>query len=169
MKGRIVRLMCVLAVAVGTVGVPAATAQTTDCATVKVKLVEYKIKLSTKSVDAGCVNFKVINRGVEDHEVIVTKANSAHDIPNKKGVVKEHKVDIIGQTGELKTLKRNTLSLTLAPGKYVLFCNLLHQHDHEHGDDDGGMDMSNPLGHNHEHTKSESHFGEGMHTVFTVN
>ena len=114
----------------------------------------------------------MVNRGAEDHEVIVTKAKSAKDIPNKKGVVEEDKVTILGQTGELGLKKRTTLTLDMSPGKYVLFCNVLHNHMGDEGGDDGmkmgvtsGMDMGDD---HHGDTKSESHFGEGMHTVFTV-
>ena len=161
MKHLVTRFMPTVALALGVLAGPAHAAES-DCTAVKVKLMEYKIKLSKKSVDAGCVEFKVINRGVEDHEMIVTKARSAHAIPNHKGVVEEDEVKILGETEELATLKRKTLTIDMSPGRYVLFCNVLHEHMDDAGGDDG-MHMDD-----HGHTKSESHFGEGMHTVFTV-
>jgi hypothetical protein len=159
MRSTVVRLVIAVAMAIG-IGMPPAFGGTapSDCTTIKATLSEYKIKLTKKSVAAGCVALKVVNRGVEDHEVIVTKAKRPRDLHQDAGVVDEAEVDVIAETGDLATGKRSTLELELTPGRYVLFCNVLHEESEE---SDGG--------HAHEEeTKSDSHFGEGMHKVLTV-
>ena len=172
MKRRLAHTFAVIALACGVIALPTvAGAQEGDCPVVKAKLLEYKIKLSKKSVTGDCVTFKIVNRGVEDHELIVTKAKSADDLAQKKGVVDEDEVDIVDETGDISSRKKKTLTVDVTPGKYVLFCNVLHEHSEDKGDgmsDMSGDDAGDDMGDMHEHTKSESHFGEGMHTVFTV-
>jgi hypothetical protein len=132
-----------------------------DCTTVKATLSEYKIKLSKKSAPAGCLEFKVVNRGVEDHELIIFKGRKARALPQQEGVVDEEGLAVLGETGDLATRARATLPVELSPGKYVLFCNVLHDED---TDDEGETSGE----HGHGETKSDSHFGEGMHTILSV-
>ena len=132
-----------------------------ECTTIKATLSEYKIKLNKKSATAGCVEFKVINRGVEDHELIIVKGRKARSVPQHEGVVEEDDLAAVGETGDLETLERAKLPVELSAGKYVVFCNVLHDESGE------GDDMSDEHG-GHADTKSESHFGEGMHVIFTV-
>ena len=158
-------LLPVIAAALVSGALPAAAGPAEpQCATVKATLSEYKIKLSKKTVADHCVRFKVINRGVEDHEVIVVEGGKPKAIPNHDGVVDEDEIDVLAETGDLKTLKRKAMTVDMAPGKYVLFCNVLHNS----GDSGDEEEESNGHGHGDEELKSESHFGEGMRVVFTV-
>ena len=72
----------------------------------------------------GKVTFVVSNKGVGlDHEFVVLKTN----LPPTKLKVKGSKAVETGRVGKLLPLKpgqTKTLTLTLAPGKYVLICNL---------------------------------------------
>jgi hypothetical protein len=155
----IAKLLLPLALALGLPALSAG-AQTADpsCVTVKATLSEYKIKLSKKKLKAACVEFKVINRGVEDHELIIVAGKKPKQLPQTEGVVDESALAVLGETGDLATRARATLNVTLPKGKYLVFCNVLHPTDSEGGHDAEG----------HQQYKSDSHFGEGMHVVFTV-
>ena len=168
MRRLLIGMLPVVALVLGGAAVPAAAGTSGgDCTTVRAKLIEYKIKLSRKSADAGCVTFKVVNQGVEDHELVVTKAKRARDLPEQDGIVEEDQITIIGETEEIATTKRKTLTVDLEPGKYVLFCNLEHEPmDNSPMSDVHGGGMSNMRGGGR--TTSDGHFGEGMHRIFTV-
>jgi hypothetical protein len=151
------KILVSVALVLGASALPA-SAQTADppCVTVKATLSEYTIKLSKKKVKAECVQFKVINRGVEDHELIVVAGKKSRRLPATKGVVDETELAVLGETGDLATRARADLNVTLPKGKYVVFCNVLHESDSSDGHE------------GHGETKSDSHFGEGMHVIFTV-
>jgi uncharacterized cupredoxin-like copper-binding protein len=170
MRTTIARVSIAAAMTLGVAAPAAAGTKPSDCATIKATLSEYKIKLNKKTVDAGCVTLKVINRGVEDHEVIVTKAKRPGRLPQHEGVVDEQDIAVIDETGDLATGRRVTLTLGLRRGRYVLFCNVLHEHADEettttggHGHDEAESEHAHG-----EETTSESHFGEGMHVILTV-
>jgi uncharacterized cupredoxin-like copper-binding protein len=84
------------------------------------------IKLDKTLVKSGTVVFKVKNDAfVEPHEMVVVKTPDG-DIPYDpaKRRVKESKLKSVGEVGDLKPGKAKDLKLKLAPGKYVLLCNI---------------------------------------------
>jgi uncharacterized cupredoxin-like copper-binding protein len=90
--------------------------------TVGITLKEFSVKPSTPSVKAGNVTFKVSNKGALEHELVVVKAALApNKLPVKNQVVT---LKPLKKAGPFKPGKGGTLSVSLKPGKYVLFCNL---------------------------------------------
>jgi len=86
------------------------------------------IKLSTKSVKAGEVTFRVTNDSKDTiHEMVVAPVNGADDplpyIANENEV-DEDAAGHLGEVGETDPGGSGSLTLTLKPGTYVLFCNV---------------------------------------------
>lgn len=86
------------------------------------------IKISEKSVEAGKVTFKVINKSKDSmHEMVVAKLGAkTKELPYSKSMneVEESRMDNLGEVEELDPGASGTLTLNLKPGKYVLFCNI---------------------------------------------
>lgn len=117
---KLVLLGAAAAVAVAA-GVPLALASTTGTV-VNVGEKEFKMSPSTTSVKAGSVTFKIKNKGALDHTFVIIKTSlGASKLP-----VKNEKVTLkpLKDVGPFKPGKGGTLTLTLKPGKYVLYCNI---------------------------------------------
>jgi uncharacterized cupredoxin-like copper-binding protein len=84
---------------------------------------EWAILPAISSVGAGKVTFDVSNQGQVTHEFVVLKTDDgASTIAQKDGEASE-----AGHQGEVEDVTpgaTKTLTLSLAPGKYVLICNL---------------------------------------------
>jgi uncharacterized cupredoxin-like copper-binding protein len=117
---KLVLLAASAAVAVA-VAVPLALAST-SASTVSVTEKEFKITPSATSAKAGKVTFKIKNTGALDHTFDVVKTT----LPVGKLPVKNQRVTLkpLATSGPFKPGKGGTLTLTLKPGKYVLFCNV---------------------------------------------
>lgn len=119
---------------------PAPAAQVNGV-TVAVTLIDVGIKLDRTSTSSGPVTFTIKNSGTVAHELAFLKTDVAQDQipvdPNKPGMVSQP--GYMTQTPTLAVGASTTLSLTLAPGKYVLLCN------------------------------QPAHYLIGMHTAFTTN
>ena len=104
------------------VGVPIGLASTSSRATVTVSEKEFKMTPSTKSVKTGSVTFKIKNVGLLDHTFAIVKTS----LPAGKLPVKNNRVTLkpIKDVGPFKPGKGGTLTLSLKPGKYVLYCNI---------------------------------------------
>ena len=102
-----------------------------------------KVEAATASVPAGEVTFNVTNKSAGTiHEMLVVKLVDAKtQLPYiaAENRVDEDKAGSLGEVSELDPGKSGTLTLTLTPGQYVLFCNI------------------------------PGHFAAGMWTVLTVN
>lgn len=87
---------------------------------------EMSITLDRTSVPAGPVVFGVTNAGAVEHELAVIKTSLAADkLPTR--ATDATKVDETGSAGEVEAIAASHFSglmLTLAPGSYVLLCNL---------------------------------------------
>jgi uncharacterized cupredoxin-like copper-binding protein len=84
------------------------------------------VTLSADHVKPGKVLFKVKNiSSDEDHELLLVKAESPDALPmDVSGVrVDEDKVQGLKELGDVHPGKSRSTPLTLAAGKYVLFCN----------------------------------------------
>ena len=114
---------------------------------VNVAAADFSLTPDTSNVVAGKVSFKVHNVGGFGHEMVVAKAADAKDLPTKPdGEVDESAIPAASLIGEVTNVlpgQTKTLTVTLKPGKYVLFCNQ--------------VDGTNAV-----------HFKRGMHTDFTV-
>lgn len=87
------------------------------------------IAVSTDTVKAGEVTFEVLNSSKDTvHEVIVAKLkNATTPLPYLAGDAKvdEDKAGVhLGEVSELDPGKTGALRLDLAPGTYLLYCNI---------------------------------------------
>ena len=99
----------------------AATAATPVSGTVvSVSLDEFTVKLP-RSLKAGKYTFQARNTGKIVHMLMVEKAPVVMEAPNqpseKEGVA-------MGETGDFKPGQIRRITVTLAPGTYVFFCNV---------------------------------------------
>ena len=114
-------------------------------------LKEWEMKLSSTTLSAGKITFNITNNGDKEHEFVVRKTDLKADaLPtNADGEVSEDATELteVGDPSELAEIKPGstdgTLTLTLQPGHYVIFCNL--------------------------HVEELLHYQKGMHVDFTVN
>ncbi len=110
---------------------------------------EFSVTPTPASVAAGPVTLVVKNAGGLDHELVVVR--TATPLPtDAEGAAVEDGVSPADNLGEIEDLvPKSTTKFALGdltPGTYELFCNIVEQ------------DGSDTL----------AHYGEGMHTTFTV-
>ncbi len=127
-----------------TAGVPSTDAAAAG-ETVSVSLNQWTITPTATTVPSGPVTFDVTNDGTMTHEFVVLQTDTAaSEIPIKSFEGETDRINEdtagtnVGETGDMEAGITQTLKLDLAPGHYVLVCNL------------------------------PSHYGLGMHTDFTV-
>ncbi|HEX5922798.1 MAG TPA: sulfocyanin-like copper-binding protein [Baekduia sp.] len=87
-----------------------------------VKLTDFKVTPSAKSVGHGKVKFVVANKAAIEHELIVIKTSKkASELPVSGGRASEK-----GSVGEVELAGHKTKSLTLSlkKGHYALICNV---------------------------------------------
>jgi uncharacterized cupredoxin-like copper-binding protein len=94
---------------------------------VSVELSEWEVQLPDVSIQAGEVRFSVRNRGVIAHEVVVARTNLASgSLPVSGGMVDlDSDLELIGEIEEVAAGATSNGSFELAPGDYVVFCNLV--------------------------------------------
>lgn len=123
---------------------------TTATTTVNVRLDEWVIVASPRSVPAGRVAFVVENVGEEPHELVIVKGVAPRDLPtDRRGALAESRLPAGSLIGEIEAFPPGETCdgvFSLAPGEYTLVCNLTEG----------------------EHGKVESHLAEGMVTTLTV-
>ena len=90
---------------------------------------EWQISLESTNIKAGDVRFDIKNDGDKDHEFVVVKTDLAPDaLPTTDtGEVDEEGTgfEAIGELEDIKSgTSDGTVTLTLTPGKYVVFCNV---------------------------------------------
>ena len=96
---------------------------------VDVRLEDFKVRQDAAVVPAGDVSFRILNEGPTSHELIVVRTELAPDkLPLQRDglTVNEEApgIDLLDETEGLDIDDRQTLALRLAPGHYVLYCNL---------------------------------------------
>jgi uncharacterized cupredoxin-like copper-binding protein len=90
------------------------------------------VKIDKNSVKAGKVTFNVVNKSKDTvHELIVGRI--ANTTAQMKYVASDAKVDEegsdhLGEVSELDPGKSGALILTLAPGTYILYCNVANHY-----------------------------------------
>ena len=112
---------------------------------------EWQINLSSTTAASGPVTFNITNAGDKEHEFVVRKTDLKSDaLPlNADGEVSEDAPELteVGDPSEVAEIKPGssdgTLTVTLQPGHYVIFCNL--------------------------HVEDLLHYQKGMHADLTVN
>ena len=96
---------------------------------VNVRLEDFKVRQDAAVVPAGTVRFRILNQGPTTHQLIVARTDHA---PGKLPLqadgltVNEDApgIDLLDEAEGLDIDDRRTLVLGLAPGHYVLYCNL---------------------------------------------
>jgi uncharacterized cupredoxin-like copper-binding protein len=113
--------------------------------TVSVSLNQWTITPSATTVPSGSVTFNVANDGTVTHEFVVLQTDTpAAEIPIESFEGEQDRIDEdtagtnVGETGDMDAGATQALTIDLAPGHYVFVCNL------------------------------PGHYGQGMHTDFTV-
>jgi uncharacterized cupredoxin-like copper-binding protein len=132
-------------------GTGGATGATASATMVDVTLKEFGILPATDSAVAGDVTFDVTNQGPKDtHEFVVIKTDLAPNaLPTKAdGSVNEEAAGLqpVDEIEDIAVGDTPTLAVSLAPGSYVLICNIV---DEESG-------------------KTVAHYQQGMVAGFTV-
>jgi uncharacterized cupredoxin-like copper-binding protein len=112
---------------------------------VDVTLEQWAITPSATTVAAGSVTFTVTNAGTIPHEFVVLQTDTPagkFPITSFEGESQRFDEDTagtnVGETGDMEAAAVKTLTIDLAPGHYAFVCNL------------------------------PAHYGQGMHTDFTV-
>ena len=124
----LIALSAALAVGTGAlISTHAASAQTSTRMTVT--LSEYSIMTEIPAAPAGDITFDVVNTGDEIHEMIVFKSDmDVKALPKSSanpGEVDEDKVgEYIGGFEDVQSATSASGTLVLAPGRYILLCNL---------------------------------------------
>ncbi len=98
---------------------------------VNVTLKEWTITADRSTAPAGYVKFKVSNSGTMLHEMVLLKTDIAADaLPTSGGKVDETAagVEVIGEVEEFAATGVQEAAFDLAPGKYVLVCNIVGHH-----------------------------------------
>jgi uncharacterized cupredoxin-like copper-binding protein len=94
---------------------------------VHVTLHDFKIETSSAGSSTGDVVFQVANQAPATHEFVIVRSDlPASQLPiGPDGLsVDEDQLRPVGEIGEVETGATETLAIHLAPGRYVLFCNL---------------------------------------------
>ncbi|MES2211123.1 MAG: sulfocyanin-like copper-binding protein [Chloroflexota bacterium] len=106
---------------------PPATPAGDPTAAISAGLKEWEIKLDSNVGLAGTLTFTIKNNGDETHEFVVVKTDLAADkLPVVDDKVSEDAVEAVDEIEDIKPGTTETLVLEgLAPGRYVVICNLL--------------------------------------------
>lgn len=120
-------------------------------AEVHVELDEWRVSPDRASVDAGTILFELTNAGKDEHEFAVTRGDSIEDLPLAEDETVDipflvERGDFVGEVEAFPSGTDCSGAFDLDPGRYVLFCNLVHE----------------------EQEGVENHFQEGMATELTV-
>lgn len=113
-----------IVVAALVVAIWAPTARSVPAASkVSVKLVEFKLTPSVKSVPRGSVTFVVRNAGKLTHELVVIKTpRRAGKLPTSG--MKAVETGRVGKLANVAPGATKKLTLRLKPGHYALICNI---------------------------------------------
>jgi hypothetical protein len=96
---------------------------------VNVGLEDFRVRMDTAVVPAGAVSFRLLGQGPTTHEFIVVRTDRPPDeLPLQRDglTVNEEApgVELVDEANGLDIDDRQTLDLRLAPGHYVMYCNL---------------------------------------------
>ena len=102
---------------------------TTRGTPLNVLLEDFKVRQDAAVVPSGTVSFRIRNQGPTTHELNVIRTDRAPDkLPlQRDGLTVDQDARGIDHLDEVEGLDiddRRTLVLDLAPGNYVLYCNL---------------------------------------------
>ncbi|MGD9701728.1 MAG: phospho-sugar glycosidase domain-containing protein [Acidimicrobiia bacterium] len=97
----------------------------TPASVLDVDLSEFKVELSTSEVATGSVTINANNKGTIEHELVIVKSDAdSAALPQVEGKVPEDEVEVIDEIKEFKAGTTASGTFDLAPGKYLLICNI---------------------------------------------
>jgi uncharacterized cupredoxin-like copper-binding protein len=97
--------------------------RTTD-STLKVTLDEWEIDAPAEAA-SGAVELDVSNEGRSPHELLVVRSElPADQLPRTSNRADEDRLEVVGRLKELRRGESGRAALELAPGRYVLLCNI---------------------------------------------
>ncbi|MBI2170603.1 MAG: cupredoxin domain-containing protein [Chloroflexi bacterium] len=104
-----------------------------EASTVRVTANEWSLAPDRSSVRAGQVTLEAMNQGRAGHEVVVLKTDLAADALKLKAngaeVDESASGEVVGEVEDIGSGQTKSVTLNLAPGRYVLTCNILgHYH-----------------------------------------
>jgi uncharacterized cupredoxin-like copper-binding protein len=96
---------------------------------VNVLLEDFRVRQGAAVVPPGTVSFRILNQGPTTHQLIVVRTDLDPDkLPLQRDGLTVNEdapgIDLLDEVGGLDIDDRQTLVLELAPGHYVLYCNL---------------------------------------------
>jgi uncharacterized cupredoxin-like copper-binding protein len=96
---------------------------------VNVLLEDFRVRQGAAVVAPGTVSFRILNQGPTTHQLIVVRTDLDPDkLPLQRDGLTVNEdapgIDLLDEVGGLDIDDRQTLVLELAPGHYVLYCNL---------------------------------------------
>jgi uncharacterized cupredoxin-like copper-binding protein len=96
---------------------------------VNVRLKDFEVREDAAVVPAGTVSFRILNQGPTRHELIVVRTDRAPEkLPLQRDGLTVNEdapgIELLDEVDGLDIDDRQTLDLRLAPGNYVLYCNL---------------------------------------------
>ena len=96
---------------------------------VNVLLKDFEVRQDAAVVPAGTVSFRIRNQGPTSHELIVVRTDRDPDkLPLQRDGLTVNEdasgIDLLDEAEGLDIDDRQTLVLRLAPGNYVMYCNL---------------------------------------------
>ena len=109
--------------ATGGAGAAPASDATASAARIKVVLTEWKLVPSVVRVSPGAITFVVRNMGKIPHELAIVRTGRHHHALPMAGS-KASEAGLMGEIEEFLPGQTRRLVVKLAPGKYVLLCNL---------------------------------------------
>lgn len=90
-----------------------------------VDMKEYAITLSVPTIKAGTIKFGIRNNGTMVHDFDVYKTDLPIDkLPIDGGTAKVKMDGLVKQMINISAQRSTTLSADLAPGRYVIICNV---------------------------------------------
>lgn len=151
MTGTVPRFLALIAIGGLLAACSSAGASADASGPISATLKEWQISLSSTTHSAGKITFNIANSGDKEHEFVVRKTDLQSDkLPlNADREVSEDATELteVGDPSEVAEIAAGstdkTLTVTLQPGHYVIFCNL--------------------------HVEELLHYDKGMHVDFTVN
>lgn len=151
MTGTVPRVLALIAIGGLLAACSSAGASADASGPISATLKEWEISLSSTTHSAGKITFNLTNSGDKEHEFVVRKTDLQSDkLPlNADGEVSEDATELteVGDPSEVAEIAAGStdksLTVTLQPGHYVIFCNL--------------------------HVEELLHYDKGMHVDFTVN
>ncbi len=103
-------------------------------AEVHVELDEWRVSPDAAAVPAGAIEFEISNVGEDEHELAITRGRSPGALP----LAEDETVDIpaleerglfVGEVEAFPPGGECSGVFDLEPGRYVLFCNLIHEEE----------------------------------------